>query len=269
MSLQKEQLGNTDLFVSQLGLGTVKFGRNTDVKYPHSFSIPSDNEAANLIAYAKDLGINVLDTAPAYGNSEERLGKLLAGQRHDWIIVGKAGEEYHNQKSTYNFTREHIFASIKRSLTNLQTDVIDILLIHSDGNDEYIINNFDVFNTLEDAKQQGLIRYSGMSTKTVEGGLLTLKYADTVMCMYNPIAAEEKPVLDAAAHLNKGAFIKKAFASGHLAKITGDNPVQASLDFIFDHPGVGNVILGTIDPKHLLQNVACAKRSLSTAASTG
>ena len=79
-------LGSTGMSLSPLGLGTVKFGRNQGVKYPSHFDLPSDQQIRNLLAQAQDLGINLLDTAPAYGISEERLGPLLAGQRADWLI---------------------------------------------------------------------------------------------------------------------------------------------------------------------------------------
>lgn len=266
MILPKRKLGTTDLLISPLGLGTVKFGRNTDVKYPSAFTLPTDAEAADILALTQDLGINVLDTAPAYGTSEERLGKLLQGQRDKWIIVGKAGEEYIDQKSVYDFSRQHIMNSIKRSLQTLRTDYIDLLLIHSDGNDDDIINNFDVFNTLNDAKQQGLIRYSGMSTKTVSGGLATLQNSDVAMVMYNPVSTEELPVIEAAAKMNKGILVKKAFASGHLSKFNAENPVQEAMDFIFAQPGIGSIILGTINPEHLRENVRCAGEALRDSA---
>src|SRR5690606_5749350 len=93
-TLPRRPLGNCGFDVSVLGFGTVKLGRDQGVKYPNSFRIPDDAEAASIIALARDLGINLIDTAPAYGNSEERLGKLLKGQREDWIICSKAGEEF-------------------------------------------------------------------------------------------------------------------------------------------------------------------------------
>lgn len=248
MNLPHKQLGNTDLYVSILGLGTVKLGRNTDVKYPTTFEIPSDKQAADLLALAKDLNINLLDTAPAYGNSEERLGKLLKNQRKDWIIIGKAGEEYIDKKSIYNFTPKYLLNSIKRSLKNLNTDYIDLLLIHSDGNDEEIINTYGVFDTLNQAKQQGLIRYSGMSTKTVAGGLLTLKNSDVAMVTYNPSHTEELPVMQYGAQNNKGILIKKALGSGYL-------DMASAMQFIWQQPGIGSVILGTINPEHLRENV--------------
>ncbi len=266
MILPQRKLGATDLVVSALGLGTVKLGRNTDVKYPHDFVIPDDKQAADLLAMAKDLNINLLDTAPAYGNSELLLGKLLQQQRHDWVIVGKAGEEYQNNQSTYDFSPAHIMNSIHNSLRNLRTDYLDVLLIHSNGDDEHIINQFDVFNTLEKAKQQGLIRYSGMSTKTVKGGLLTLQNSDIAMVTYNPTATEELPVIQAAQQLNKGILIKKALASGHLNKISTNQPVQTAFDFIFQQAGVSSVILGTINARHLTDNVTCACEALCVGA---
>lgn len=262
MILPQHKLGSTDLMISTLGLGTVKLGRNTDVKYPNSFIIPDDKQALNLLALAQDLNINLLDTAPAYGESEQRLGKLLRGQRHRWVIVGKAGEEYINQQSTYDFTQQHIMQSIKRSLQRLNTDYIDVLLVHSNGDDEHIINNFEVFNTLSAAQQQGLIRYYGMSTKTVKGGLLTLQHSDVAMVTYNPINTEELPVIEHAAKHKKGILIKKALASGHLNSLAADNPVQAAMDFIFKQPGVGSIILGTINAEHLISNVKCATQAI-------
>ena len=70
-------LGATGLRVSPLGLGTVKFGRNRGVKYPRTFELPTDRAILNLLETAWESGINLLDTAPAYGASEERLGRLL------------------------------------------------------------------------------------------------------------------------------------------------------------------------------------------------
>lgn len=262
MILPKRLLGSTELNVSALGLGTVKLGRNTDVKYPHKFEIPDDKQAANLLAFAKDLNINMLDTAPSYGDSETRLGKLLKGQRQQWIIVGKAGEEYEQQQSQHNFTRDYIIKSIQRSLKRLNTDYIDLLLIHSDGNDEEIIKNHDIFNTMAIAKQQGLIRYAGMSTKTVTGGILALQNSDVAMITYNPINTEELPVIKEAQITNKGILIKKGLASGHIDQIDSTNPVQTAMNFIFQEPGVNSIILGTINPKHLENNVQCAINAL-------
>lgn len=254
-------LGNTGLQVSALGLGTVKLGRRDDLKYPSGFTIPDDRSAAALLSQARDLGINLVDTAPAYGNSEERLGKLLHGQRRDWLICSKVGEEFEQGQSHFDFSPEHTRHSVQRSLRRLNTDVIDIVLVHSDGNDLHIIRNLGTLQALEQLKQEGLIRAFGMSTKTVEGGLAAAAASDVVMLTYNLAWQEEVPVLDACARLGKGALIKKALASGHLAPEYPD-PVQSSMDLVLTHPATSAAIVGTISPAHLQANTEAARAIL-------
>lgn len=254
MKIPHKILGDTGIEVSMLGLGTTKFGRNEGVKYPHSFTIPEDKTLFRLLACAKELGINLIDTAPAYGTSEERLGQLLKGSRKNWIISTKVGEEYRHGQSYYNFTPEYTKASIERSLKRLHTDYLDIVLVHSDGNDVYNIQHFGILHYLAQLKQQGLIRTLGMSTKTLEGGMLALTESDVVMLAFNPLYTLEQPVIQKAFQANKGILIKKALASGHLNQLPGPDPVQSTLQFILKEPGVSSIILGTINPQHLLQN---------------
>lgn len=262
--LVKKPLADTGLQVSALGLGTVKLGRHQGVKYPQAFNIPDDRQAADLIALARELGINLIDTAPAYGNSEERLGRLLRGQRNKWVICSKVGEEFCEGKSSFDFTPEHTRTSIERSLRHLNTDVIDIVLVHSDGNDTDIINRYGTLEALVELKRAGMIRAFGMSTKTVEGGLLAAQKSDCVMVTYNLGQREERPVIDYCQQHDKGVLLKKALASGHICSggNGGKDPVQASMKFIFAHPGVTSAIVGTINPEHLRNNVACAQTAL-------
>lgn len=260
--LAKRALGKTGMEVSLLGLGTVKLGRNQGVKYPQSFKIPSDKEAATLIALAKDSGINLIDTAPAYGNSEQRLGKLLKGQRQDWLICTKVGEEFINGESLYDFSPEHTRLSVERSLRRLNTDVLDIVLIHSDGNDKQILQQYGTLNTLAELKKEGKIRAVGMSTKTVEGGLLAAAQSDVVMITWNLQHDNEIPVADYCHQHGKGVLIKKALASGHAAQNqqpgsdTSGDPIKQSFKMIFAHPGVHSAIVGTINPDHLRANIS-------------
>lgn len=248
--MQKRFIGKSDIAVSIVGLGTVKFGRNQGVKYPAAFAIPSDAELLHLLSVATELGINLLDTAPAYGVSEERIGKLLQGQRHDWIISTKAGEEFSDNQSTYDFSAKAITQSVERSLQRLRTDYVDIVLVHSNGDDEKIIEQDNVFATLAALKSAGKIRAYGMSTKTVAGGFLTVDQADIAMVTYNKSCVDDREVIVYAQQKQKGIFIKKAFASGHLQTPAADN-----MQFIFSEPGVTSVIVGTINTEHLRENV--------------
>ena len=251
-------LGDTGLRVSPLGLGTVKLGRDQGVKYPSGFTIPDDAEARQLLALARDLGINLIDTAPAYGRSEERLGPLLRGQRQDWVIVSKVGEEFEAGQSHFDFSPAHTRRSVERSLQRLETDVIDLVLVHSDGNDVAVLRDSGVYETLAELKQAGKIRAFGLSGKTVDGGLLALERGDCAMVTYNLNEQGERPVLDYAATHAKGLLVKKGLASGHVCLAPGVDPVRASFELIFGHPGVTSAIIGTINPLHLSHNVATA-----------
>lgn len=256
-------LGSTGLMVSPLGLGTVKLGRDQGVKYPNGFRIPDDTQARHLLKLARDLGINLIDTAPAYGVSEQRLGPLLQDQRNQWVIVSKVGEEFIDGQSHFDFSPEHTRRSVDRSLTRLQTDRIDLVLVHSDGRDVDILQNSGVYETLADLKREGKILGYGLSGKTVEGGLLALEHGDCAMVTYNLNEQAERPVLDYAASHTKGILIKKALASGHLSLKPGEDPVRASFELLFTHPGVGAAIIGTINPQHLSDNVHTAAAVLS------
>jgi aryl-alcohol dehydrogenase-like predicted oxidoreductase len=251
-------LGSLGIDVSPIGLGTVKLGRDQGVKYPNGFTIPGDDEARLLLKQARDLGINLIDTAPAYGRSEERLGPLLRGQRQDWVIVSKVGEEFEAGQSSHDFSPAHTRLSVERSLKRLETDFIDLVLVHSDGNDLHVLNECGVYQTLAELKREGKIRGFGFSGKTVEGGLLALRDGDCAMVTYNLNEQGEKPVLDYAALHAKGILIKKALASGHVCTASGVDPVQASFELLFEHPGVTGAIVGTINPLHLAHNVATA-----------
>lgn len=251
--MELRHLGNTGIKISPLGLGTVKFGRNQGVKYPSGFEIPEEGDLASLLSLAQDLGINLLDTAPAYGTSEERLGRLLKGRRQDWVIAGKAGEEFIDGTSSYNFTPAHFEMSLTRTLKRLGTDYLDIFLIHSDGNDLANLPD-ELIRVMQGFKARGLVRAIGASVKTPEGGLRALETLDVVMATYTPSYREEKPVLDNAAARNKGVLLKKVLSSGHEADI------EAAFAHAFAHPGVSSAIIGTINPEHLRENVGILKR---------
>ncbi|CAH0992826.1 hypothetical protein SIN8267_02963 [Sinobacterium norvegicum] len=258
----RRPIADTDIFVSPIGLGTVKLGRDQGVKYPNGFTIPDDQQALSLINLARELGINLIDTAPAYGNSEERLGKLLKGQRRDWVICSKVGEEFVEGQSSFHFDEASVKASIDRSLKRLNTDYIDMVLVHSDGNDVAIIEQYGILEVLSNIKKQGKIRATGMSTKTVEGGILAAQQSDCVMATYNLAYTDEKPVLDYCAEHNKAVLIKKALASGHLCLEPGEDPVSKSFELIFQPSSVASAIIGTINEKHLRANVLTLLRGI-------
>lgn len=258
--MELRPLGSSGIDVSVLGLGTVKIGRDQQVKYPRGFQIPDDKAVRELLALSRALGINMVDTAPAYGRSEERLGQLLADP-NDWVIVTKVGEAFEDGQSSFDFSAAGTRASIERSLKRLKRDYLDVVLVHSDGNDMNVINNEGVLPELSKLKQEGLIRAYGMSTKTVEGGMWCVQNTDVVMATCNLADSQDLPVIAEAAHLNKGVLVKKGLQSGH-----AENSVEDALRHVFGHAGVSSMIVGTINPKHLRQNVELVNRVLAEGA---
>jgi aryl-alcohol dehydrogenase-like predicted oxidoreductase len=260
--MELRNLGQTGIQVSPLGLGTVKLGRDQQVKYPTGFTIPDDKAVKDLLALTWELGINLIDTAPAYGNSEERLGKLLPNST-DWIIVTKVGEAFEHGQSSFDFSAKATRTSIERSLQRLGRDYVDIVLVHSDGNDMHIIQNEEVLDTLAELKREGLVRAYGMSTKTVEGGLWIVEHCDLVMATCNPSDTQDEAVIKAAHKLNKGVLIKKGLQSGHADTAAGGGGIDAALRFAFGHAGVSSMIVGTINPAHLRQNAEVVQRVIA------
>jgi aryl-alcohol dehydrogenase-like predicted oxidoreductase len=167
------------------------------------------------------------------------------------------GEEFADGQSHFDFSPAHTRLSVERSLKRLETDFIDLVLVHSDGNDVAILRDSGVYQTLAELKREGKIRGFGLSGKTVEGGLLALEQGDCAMVTYNLNEQAELAVLDYAELHGKGILIKKALASGH-ACLTGADPVRASFELIFSHPAACSAIIGTINPQHLAHNVATA-----------
>jgi aryl-alcohol dehydrogenase-like predicted oxidoreductase len=247
--VQYRALGDTGITVSLLGLGTVKLGRDRAVKYPQPFRIPDDAEAKALLAGARDLGINLIDTAPAYGNSEERLGDLLRGQRQDWILCTKVGEEFTEGRSHFDFSPGHVRTSVERSLRRLATDYLDVVLIHSDGRDLDILDEFGTLDALFELRDAGRIRAVGISHKTMAGGRHAVaRGCDVIMATLNLEERAEAPLIAEAAAAGCGVLIKKALASGHAG--------LDSLRYVAAQPGVSSIVVGSIDLDHLRENAA-------------
>ena len=248
-------LGRTGLSVSALGLGTVKFGRRAGVRYPRTYDLPRDVEIADLLATAKALGINLLDTAPAYGASEERLGEAIAGAREDWVLCTKVGEEFDGRDSRYDFGEAHTLRSIERSLRRLRTEVIDIALIHADGRGVPAICAAGAFAALRRLRRQGVIKAVGYSGKGVADGTAALACADVLMCAVNAEQRQEVPLVATAGARGVGVLVKKPLASGRHPH--GVIPTTATL------PGVSAVVVGTLNPDHLSTHAEALRATLA------
>lgn len=261
--MELRPLGATGISVSTLAFGTVKFGRDRGVKYPTAVTIPDAAAAGRLLARARELGVNLLDTAPAYGDAEVRLGALLGRQAGDWVIATKVGETFDGERSHFDFSAAAVQASVLRSLQRLRRDWLDVVLVHSDGSDRELLARGDCVDALQRLKQSGHIRAVGFSGKTVAGGLQAVRCCDVVMVNYSRAATDERVVIDAARAAGCGVLVKKPLDSGwlvHAGAVAGDpasgDQLTESLGFVVSTPGVSSVVVGTTSLAHLEQNAA-------------
>ena len=246
-------LGRTGIDVGPIGLGTTKIGRNTGVKYPKPFAIPSDEQVRELLETALLLGAKLIDTAPAYGESEGRLGPFVTAHRDELTLCTKCGENYEQGRSTHAFSAASIIVSLEESLRRLRTEYIDILLLHSDGRDREILTETDALEGLERLKKTGKIRAAGISAKTSEGIAEACRMLDVVMAPFSQKDPSLAEALSKAHEAGLGVLAIKGLSSGHLQ-------VRPAMEFVLRHPFIDALILGTIDPTHLREAVSIAEQ---------
>ena len=246
-------LGKTGLRVSPVAFGAFKIGRNEKIKYAQSYPLPGEEDAGKLLNGVLDLGINLIDTAPAYGVSEERIGRHVAHRREQFLLSSKVGETFENGVSTYDFSGESARRSVERSLTRLRADHLDFLFIHSDGRDVQILKEGNLLETLEALKREGKARFIGLSGKTVQGARQALAWADALMVEYHPDDPSHAPVIEEAGQRGVAVLVKKPLASGKLA-------AAEAIPFCLTPPAVASLVIGGLNLKHIEQNLAIANR---------
>ncbi|MBJ7928294.1 MULTISPECIES: aldo/keto reductase [Bacillus cereus group] len=150
--MKKRQLGNSDLFVTEMGLGCMSLGT-------------SETEAMRIIDEAIDLGINFFDTADLYdyGLNEEFVGKALKGKRDQIVLTTKVGNRWTEEKNGWAWdpSKAYIKAEVKESLRRLQTDYIDLYQLHGGTLEDPIDETIEAF---EELKKEGIIRHYGISS---------------------------------------------------------------------------------------------------------
>lgn len=240
-------LGTAGLAVPPLGFGAFKIGRNQGIKYPTGYDLPDDAAVSRLLNGVLDLGCRLIDTAPAYGLSEERIGRAIGHRRREFVLSTKVGETFEDGVSRFDFTRTGVEHSLRRSLNRLRTDVLDIVFIHSNGDDLAVLNDTDVVPVLCEWRDRGAIRAIGLSGKTVAGARASLAWADAIMVEYHLDDRSHAEVITEAAAKNIGVFVKKGLASGRL-------PAAEAIRFVVGTPGVSSLIVGGLNLDHFAEN---------------
>lgn len=245
-------LGKTGLKSSALGMGCSGIGR----------SLHNNNEEESLktLVEAFESGINFFDTAPNYseGNSEKLIGRALKVHRDKVIIASKVGVTftsagmlvkkikpflnpikgiltpikkklpnlYHSQRRS-NFSKEFIFKTIEESLKRLQTDYLDLLLLHHPTNQ--ILETGDFCEAFELLKSQGKVRFYGVSCDSIEQALLSLKLdgVSVIQIELNMIDIDPiKDILPVTISNNIGVISRLPLAKGLLTDNISDTKAE-------------------------------------------
>src|SRR6476660_4234418 len=127
--MRYRELGETGLQVSEVSLGTVEIGMPYGIAENGKVSASDEVQAVRLLNYAVDRGINFIDTARAYGESEAIIGRALHSRRREFILASKVLSN-RGQDLTPEQMREATISSVHESLRLLQTDSIDLMMVH-------------------------------------------------------------------------------------------------------------------------------------------
>lgn len=167
-------LRNSDVKVSRLCMGGCPMGG-------YGWGDTQEKDFLDAINVAIDHGLNFFDTSDTYGlgQSEVTLGKGLGNRRKDVVIQTKFGVRFANGKSTYDNSPAYIQEALEKSLKNLGTDYVDVYVIHyRDGKTPIE----EVVGKLEELKQQGKIRYFGLSNYHGEETKELLPFKQKFVC---------------------------------------------------------------------------------------
>ncbi|HEX5564304.1 MAG TPA: aldo/keto reductase [Sporosarcina sp.] len=173
--MKKREIGNSGMYVSELGLGCMSFPENLE-------------EVKNIVDAALHAGINFFDTADLYaaGKNESLVGEALKGRRNDIILATKVGNRMIPGEDgwVWDASKEYIMEAVKDSLRRLGTNYIDLYQLHGGTMEDDVTETIEAFEAL---KKEGVIRQYGISSirPNVIERFLTNSSAVSVMMQYS------------------------------------------------------------------------------------
>ncbi|MBO5910922.1 MAG: aldo/keto reductase [Elusimicrobiaceae bacterium] len=209
--MQYRRLGQTDLEVSAVGLGGWALGGGYD------WGNVNFTDVQNTVCAALDNGINLIDTAPIYGSSEEVLGRALAGRRQDVVLCTKCGLVKNGSWTDHDLRPEPLSRQLENSLKNLKTDTIDVYFIH------YLDPQIPwqaTLETLARLQAQGKIRYIGVCNIPPEI-LIQMAQTGIIACAQDELSllhpAKGQAVLNVCKQYNLGFIAYGSLCGGILS----------------------------------------------------
>lgn len=286
LSLPHRPLGKTGLEVSIIGLGALEIGRDWAADVDPDPRHLSQAQAIAFVREVIDLGVNFIDTAPAYWHSEEFLGKALqGGYRERVILATKVGEHCDPSGSRYDYSYAATLEFIDSSLRRLATDRIDLIQIHSAPLE--VLERGETLEALLQARDAGKVLHVGMTGGVREcARALQLGGYETVQVPYNLLnLAAESEVLPLAQERGAGVLVMRPLAGGKLtekyhnlkdealrqriqsfeqflAEGKADDLAHLAIGYLLAAPAVSTVLVGSRKIEHIRKIVAAALKPL-------
>ncbi|HEY9606947.1 MAG TPA: aldo/keto reductase [Allocoleopsis sp.] len=271
MTLERRELGKTGMRVSNLGFGAAEIGFE---------KIPLET-IDRFLGTALESGLNVIDTAECYGDSEQKLGQALINRRDRYYLFTKCGHA--SGLDLPDWEPRLLTQSIDRSLQRLQTDYLDLVQLHTCS--EELLRRGEVIEALQQAKQAGKTRFIGYSGDSqaalyaAQSDLfdtleLSINIADQeAIDLIIPVAREKgigiiakRPIANVIwrvytenvsppphwqPYIERFKELDYEFLKGELSEA-----IAIALRFTLSVEGVGTAIVGTTKPEHWHQNAA-------------
>ena len=285
VDLPKRKLGRTGLNVTALGFGALELrgmvaGVGRELK-------PGQPE--RILNAVLDAGINYIDVAADYGEAEWHIGRCIANRRKEFFLASKCGcppdvSKFAPTERTrygvplpqlHDYSRENIIKTCDQSLRRMKTDYLDVLQFHFSPS-RNILEQEKAVQTLESLKRDGKIRFLGCSsilpniTDHIKMGVF-----DVLQVPYSALQPEHEDTIVAAAKAGVGIVIRGGVAKGPPGKgqgsadlwdlwdkaeldelLEGEHRTGFMLRFTITNPDIHTTVVGTLDPEHLLENIA-------------
>ena len=278
--LPRRRLGRTGLDVTTLGYGAM------ELRTTQGAPAISDADAGTLLNEVLDAGINLIDTSPDYGRSEELIGQSIAHRRDEYVLASKCGcvpgapggaEHVH--------TAANIRAGVEQSLRRMRTDHLDIVQFHRSLTPREFEQDGALGAALE-LRDEGKVRFIGVSgTLPNLDDQIAMGVFDIFQIPYSLLQREHEAVIARASAAGAGILIRGGVARGapddwqrqYYMRSTsamrdewehaqldelldGMSRLEFTLRFTLAHADLDTTIVGTANPAHLRANLATARR---------
>jgi aryl-alcohol dehydrogenase-like predicted oxidoreductase len=279
-AIPKRKLGSTNLDVTCLGYGAMEI-RGSRIWDGRSIS---DKQAETILNAVLDSGINFIDTANDYGRSEDLIGRYLGDRRDEFYLATKCGcsvtrKDEYTDDTPHIWTRQNLYRGLHESLRRLRTDHVDLMQLHNPKVEQ--CKTGDLVRVLEDMRKEGSVRWIGCSS-TLPDILTYIEWGvfDTFQIPYSALERQHEDIIRRAALSGAGVIVRGGVARGEptvglgteafWAKFgdvrldnlrdPGESRTAFLLRFTLSHPDISTVIVGTLRPEHLVENVSAVAR---------